>query len=209
MRALLVAVALTLCFSCAQVPNESSDWLTYQRKVEAGNHWNDLAKDFVKAIDQKLPQTAYGHENASGGVVSINQTDLSPFGETFRSLITTHLTNRNITIDNASEMAMHIDWDIQKITHNTERVNQPGLLKLLVIELPQFILLGENEWPPTTKKPHTEILLTFKLSQDDLPIYQKPYLFYVNDLDGDHYWQTADINENEKLGKLVHFSVVN
>jgi hypothetical protein len=205
-------VALTMCISCAQVPNESTDWLSYQRKIEAGNHWNDLAKDFVKVVEQKLPQTAYGHSspgaNQPKGYVSINESDLSPFGETFRSLITTHLTNKNIAIDNSSEMAMHIDWDINKIIHESERVNQPSVLKVLAVDIPQFIILGETDWP-LDKKPHTEILLTFKLSQNELPIYQKPYLFYVNDADGNHYWQTVDNKKKDRLDKLVNFQVVN
>ena len=98
---IILIMSLFLMASCAQVPRKASYQMNYQKKMQASNHWNVLAKDIAAKIkfhtEPQPVQSEFGHiipgesEKIQTGktAVFISGLDRSPFGNAMRTFLTT------------------------------------------------------------------------------------------------------------------------
>ena len=140
------------------------------------------------------------------GPVFIQNYDLSPFGSAFRTLLTTELLNKGISVSPNEQCPYKLDWKIGLVTHEAERVNKGGLLAFL-LEIPQFIFFGENDWQEY--KPHSEVLITFMLKHNKVNVlFRNSRIYYINDEDIEHYWRIPAYAERQKAAEPTTFTVV-
>lgn len=249
MRLLIIILSIVgLLVSCAQVPKQGSAPLSYQKKLQASAHWNQMAEQISHQVkkalinqfaspDEKdrkeeksistgemelvagkpLEQTStQGCEESFMdrppvvtfvplGPVFIQNYDLSPFGSAFRTLLTTKLLNKGISVSPNEQCPYKLDWEIGLVTHEAERVNKGGLLTFL-LEIPQFVFFGENDWHEY--KPHSEVLITFMLKHNKVNVLVRDSrIYYINDEDVGHY-RIAAYAERQKAAEPTTFTVV-
>ena len=132
--------------------------------------------------------------NSKGkGPVFISGRDKSVFGKTIKTFLINELNKRNIEVSLAEENAYKLDWSCQKIHHNDPRYDKPGLVEMIFINAPKAIFFGGEI---NGGRPHYEILLTFKLQNNDTQILRKSNLLYIADIDQDQYQIIPDTSNN-------------
>lgn len=194
MRNLAIFIALVFLTSCAQVPKESAYLLGYQHKMQASKHWDKLARKVAADV-----KSAVGDEKAQ---IFMSDVDYSPFGKAMRTLLITafhrkHLVLTTVETVEESTYKYKLVCEVQPVFHAAYRENTyGGLPTFLLLEIPQFILLGENDW--YGGKPHSEVIITYELwkkNEKDLKsslCLRTSKIFYVNDADREeHYWDTS------------------
>jgi hypothetical protein len=140
------------------------------------------------------------------GPVYIHNNDNSQFGSIMHTLLTTELMDKGIAVSRNPKSLYKLSWNVQIVRHKADRINKGGLLSFILIEIPQFIFFGENDFGEY--KPHSEVVITFKLKRDNINLFRDTDIYYVNDLDNNHYWDIAEYTDDE-LTKSATFTLVN
>lgn len=221
MRFIIFFTALVFSISmlsCASAPRENSHLISWQKKIQAANHWEKLAKDIAKdvtcatqggaTIAPTSQSTGFGHAVPdASGTVFVQDNDRSPFGNAIRTLVSQALLDNGIQITQNKESALVLDWEVQPITTSADRCNKPGLPELLLVDLPWNLLLGEGE---NFCVPHSEVIITFLLKNDGVGIMRKSRVFYINRNDVGLYWDTANPNRTTLVNspEPVEFQLV-
>jgi hypothetical protein len=181
------AITATLMMSSSDYGHSSPDELN--KKEEESLESNDL--DFVLS--------------GGKGPVFIQNYDNSQFGSIMHTLITSELLNKGIIVSHNRKSRYILSWNVQLVTHEANRINKEGLLTFILIEIPQFIFFGENDYGEY--KPHSEVVITFKLKKDDINLFRNTNIYYVNDEDNNHYWNIAEYAD-QKPTKSATFTLV-
>jgi hypothetical protein len=201
MRFIALAVLLLMVVSCTQVPKQESYPLTYQKKMQAAEHWRFLA---IK-VSQDWNQLA---KNSQPAQVYISSRDKSEFGRAMRSLLITELMADGITISRDPSRSFVLDWEVQPVRHAADRYSQNGI-PMALLNFLQAITVGG--FYGDCRYPHSEVIITFNLfnpANQQVPISRRSYIFYVNDADVAHY-PLLQPSFSESALKPVSFKVVN
>jgi hypothetical protein len=209
MRLFIFLSIFAILVSCAQVPEPASHFLTYQKKLQASKHWDRMAKKVANNVQMALESQSELDTitSTSGkGPVFIQDHDNSQFGSTMHTLITSELFNKGINVSQNRKSRYKLNWNVQLVTREANRINKSGLLAFILIEIPQSIFFGEND--SKEYKPHSEAVITFKLKKDDINLFRDTKIYYVNDEDNNHYWDIAEYADQEST-KSATFTIVN
>ena len=194
MRNLAIFIALVFLTSCAQVPKQAAYPLSYQHKMQASEHWNQLAKEVAEKVKLTI-------ENQKGAIF-ISDSDRSPFGKAMRTLLATEFNHRDLVLTANESNPYKLVWEVQPVFHGADRRNGwGGLPAFILLDIPQSIFLGETDsdywgslWPgfclPRTK-PHSEVIVTYELLKNERSLLRDSEIFYVNDADRSHYWEIS------------------
>lgn len=198
MRFFIILFTFAILVSCAKVPKEQSHFFSFQKKLQASKHWDRMATKVVNDLESEL----------GSGVepVFIQDHDYSQFGSTMHTLITSKLHNKGIAVSQDRESQYKLSWNVQLVTHAADRINKGGLITFILIEIPQYIFFGEND--SRKYKPHSEVVITFKLMKDDISLFRDTKIYYVNDEDNDHYWNIPEYADQNPTGSKT-FTPVN
>ena len=177
--AIFIALALVFLTSCAQVPKQAAYPLSYQYKMQAGEHWNKLAKEVAEKVKSNIRNP--------NDAIFISDSDLSPFSRAMRTLLTTALQedclNPNLVDKNSP---YRLVWEVQQVSHYADRRNGfGGWPAFILLDIPQSIFLGETDCAFRTK-PHSEVIVNFellKIEGTNQPSLRHTRIFYVNDED--------------------------
>lgn len=233
MKWLAIFAAAFLMAGCAAAPKQQPYWLSWQQKMQASEHWNVLANKVageVKSTIDSLPvypvastSSDFGHASPDAksgsqtsanmlllmnakGPIFISDADRSPFGNAMRTILTTELIKRELSVTSDENSPFKLNWEVQPVFHQSSRKNNDGLLTILFIDIPQQIIFGETDWP-NKEKPHSEVIITFKLMKDDRNLLRNTEIFYVNSADRDHYWDISQQPSSKSGLKTVSYSV--
>jgi hypothetical protein len=213
---------LVLLVGCSQVPKPSTYPYSFQRKMQAAHHWNVLADKVAGGVAANLR----GGSESSAKAVYVQSDDRSPFGRAFRTFLITELTKQGISVSMTPETPLQIDWAVQLVSHNADRINPPLPLAFTalagvatgvgiaweelntyaasgltagVLGLLTDFLLGTDYGP----LPHSEVIITTMITEtgDKRRILARDTTpFYINDEDRWHYSSRPD---NPRTGMPV------
>ena len=128
--------------SCSPAPKPISHEFTTQKKIEASQHWEILAKDFTNQITLTMKGNHWALQNAGIGhaqesepvssktgevsgdlpYIYLQTNDVSNFGKVFRSYLITALSNNGYYISNTPKGAVTARWSVKKINHEAVRI---------------------------------------------------------------------------------------
>jgi len=182
---------------------------TYQKKMQAANHWDELAKIEAKNTIDKLPiasSSIYINKSyaSNNGEQSLSG---SPFKKAFRELITSQLVQQgaNVVVDPYNKSIV-INYDVQVLTHKDRGYQRPvvGTFSLVAANIamvwdaqywgtPGLVaipLIAEAEWlnaQKDTKESPVEVIITTKAVDGNTIVMSDSKIYYVNVGDADHY----------------------
>ncbi len=235
MRKIAVLLALLFIASCAQVPKEASYPMTHQEKMQAGEHWRFLATDISKKVklavcpdfietptaggpnlspelSYKSPIQTFQSTCQVKGAFFISDADQSPFGKAMRTFLTTELTSQGFTISSNPKCLYKLDWEVQRVFHQAERVSGYSGIFVGLGEALQFLFAGgiDNKY---WTKPHSEIIITYELMKKEqnikTDILRGTQIYYVNDTDRDHYWDISRTEVSETSLLPINYYITN
>ena len=184
--------AVILLASCASVPMQESYLLSVEKRMQASEHWKVLAKEIAEEVQESIEKQSKGKkQNLSTGPVYISDVDQSSFGRAMYTVLTTEFVKHNVAITRDANTLFSFDWLVQPVVHKAERSDSPSVLYIIFVGVPQAIFLGEADFG-FKAKPHTEVIVTFRLKTDGVDSYRQTHIYSINDVDIDHYWGISE-----------------
>lgn len=223
----LTTISLLICFfmfviGCSPTPKPASYSHNPQQKMQASRHWRVFAKDIghslSKNISDKKRQSVY-----------IKTNNNSPFCRAFRSFIATDLVNSGVSINEDNKESYTLAWSVQSVKHDGPRkVDQSffgentlvaslgyGVYKVFEesTTASQFIATGvaadivqEIYDTKNMKLPKNEVIINVTMTKSNDTVYRSSNIYYINDMDKNHYVTTVDNlgQEKEKSTEALH-----
>ncbi len=184
--------AIVLMTSCASVPMQESYTLSVEKRMQASEHWKVLAKEIAEEVEVSIEkQSKEKKQNHNSGPIYISDVDQSSFGRAMHTVLTTEFVKHNVAITKDANTRFRLDWLVQPVVHKAERNDSPSLLYIIFVGVPQAIFLGEADFG-FRSKPHTEVIITFRLRNNDVDSYRQTHIYSINDADIDHYWEISE-----------------
>lgn len=196
MRTLMTVLALVpVLVGCSQVPKPSAHVMSYQKKMQAAQHWQVLAQDVASQVNQDYASIA------GSGIYVEPQSGV--FGKAFTSLLKTELIQAGVPLSESAQNAVLLAFDVQLVRHKAEWPDrrdrtQPGLWTAVATGIRVARNVTENMiipagvaldlWAGTwTTLPEHEVLITTSLEKDGNCVMRRADLYYVNDRDSGQY----------------------
>lgn len=218
---LFVILGIAACIGCAkphqiprptlaQVPVPTAYPLTTQQKMQAVQHWDVLARDLARRIQEVLDRRVVERQFP----VYVAPSGTTPFAKSFHALLITRLVEKNVTVSSSPENALVLSFDINMVRHHPDRVARScaGLYKALapgvyvqrhtlgsldpMVALGNEIMLQAAEHNVdagmyTACPPRVEVLITTTLLSGDAFLVRDSSIYYINETDWWHYRQHA------------------
>lgn len=209
MKQLVICLIIGIVFvGCSQVPKPASYKWANQKKMQAAEHWRIFAKDISSQVLNQIKI-----EGADSDSLTFIPNNNSSFCRGFRSFLGTEFTKSQIQLISPDDAGYQLDWSVQVLQHKASRV-EPSLPKNTIIaslgygvyklfddstEAAAAIGTGvaldilEHVYDNgSVKLPHNEIIINLTLKKNDKISYRSSNIYYVNDLDVDHYHTSKD-----------------
>lgn len=212
-RYVILSVALlTMIAGCAQVPKPATYPMSFQKKMQAGHHWNLLAQDVAEQV-RLCCSEGFGCDFAQGRPLYV-EAKSGVFGKAFHEMLIAHLVrpqvygvgqwNGCLVVEEKTEDSLVLRYNVQLIKHRSNRFNRPmpGTFTALATGLAVI----RNNTPNTLKAwgigagvladiwagssttlPHHEVLITTSVLNGNQYLFGKADLYYINDPDFLHY----------------------
>jgi hypothetical protein len=209
----ILLLAVLFMVSCASIPMQEAYVLSVEKRLQASQNWKVLAKQIAEEVElviEKEKRIANGDhlsanieiESKNLGVdpVFISDLDQSPFGRAMQTIIATEFIKHKVAMTRDPSTSFELDWLVQPVVHKADRKNSPSLLYIIFIGVPQAIFLGETDLG-FQSKPHTEVIITFRLKRNGDDIFRQTHVYFINDEDVDHYWDISErgiVNHHSK-----------
>lgn len=162
--------------------------------MQSAGHWEKLAGKVVsKDVLPFFSKSAVNKPESILGVY-IEDKDGSAFGTAFQTYLTTKLFDKSIPVAESPENAFTIEWSTQKVIHNSSR-QQPGPPAGVFGAVAYAIgwVFG-GDYYAYGDVPNTELLITIKLTKDDIIYSRTTETLYINDKDTHNFWVLPDKN---------------
>jgi len=230
----LMLLNVIFIVSCSYTPKPISHQFSTQKKIQAAEHWEILAKDFAKQIASSAQIQGVSPS------IYVQDNDVSDFGRAFRGYLITELFGLGCNIAYVPDGALNARWSVKKIYHKAERKasafpatrtitsalgygiykifdsSSPVVSSLLVtagsidlLDNMDLINKGMGGFSVTNNVPHTEIILGFTLSKEGKIFSRKTQAYYVNQEDFNHYANIVDHAGQKSSLKPVKFELRN
>lgn len=209
LKKMFICILLSMFFwGCSQVPKPTSHPFSTQKKIQAGDHWNMFAKDIGQTVVKEIKKEGYGNS------ISLTPNNNSSFCRAFRSFLSTYFIHSGIDIKKEETSDYQLDWAVQGITHKDSRTSShlPGSNTLIASLGYGVYKLFDNSSTGASyiaaaaaadiayelykagsiKLPRNEIIINVSLKKQGKIEYRSSNIYYVNDLDTDHYYFTKD-----------------
>jgi hypothetical protein len=136
MRLKAMYCVLVLLAGCAQVPRPSTYPYSFQKQMQAADHWHVLARKVVENLMARLRPGDISSTEAiyvqCGGFAQCVSDDrppfkITPFNQAFHSFLITELTKQGFIAvfaphdPNDPNIRLKLDWDVQLVVHHADR----------------------------------------------------------------------------------------
>lgn len=217
-----------VCSCSSRIPEPISYPYTQQKKMQASAHWEVLAADLANRINNELilsgnlDKAVFVKETCGDDTTPCQPNETSSFNEAFRDLLITSLFGYGVPTKNRlDEEAIEINYKVQIVRHNTDRVRslQPGLLTALstaVVVLrnapTDLIILASGIAADIANTSlvtngNYEVIITTSMITRDQYLFRASDIYYINEKDFYHYQDTVPRTETIKLssGKNLQY----
>lgn len=204
---LIPIILLVLATGCSRIPGPTTHEFHQQRKMQAVDHWNILARDVASRLNREL--VVYDYLDTPVFVKATCGDDATPcqanqtstFNEAFRDLLITNLVNYGIqTRSSVDDRSLTVNYKVQVVYHRGTRVRSffPGTFTMLsaavlvLREAPEELLaiagggLLDLVNSAYTDYGHYEILITTSIVNAGRYVFRTSDIYYIND---DDFWQ--------------------
>jgi hypothetical protein len=180
----------------SQVPVATTYPVTFQKKMQAAQHWDILTEDVANRLrdtligsgEQGRPISLYVQQPKYG----------SHFGEAFHNLLITHLMERGFSITENPASGLPLTYDVQVVSHNDRGFIRPmpGMFTALASSV--FVLRSIADESSTaawmagavgmdvvtgyiTDNPNNEIIVTTSVMSGDRYVARVRDIYYISD----------------------------
>ena len=213
---LLFSISL-LALGCSQTPVPASYPYGFQHKMQAAQHWQILARDVSGDITEMVQMLGEQHpDEMHNQRVQIMTRDASSFSRALESFMVTDLTHSGVRVTNDPDNAYQVYWSVQSVNHKDYRSYTkapPGTYIIVgalgygvyriftdstnfaravtagaAVEVGRGLLHMYR-----TRLPDNEVIVNVTIKSGNNILYRMSNIYYINDLDTDHYHFSNDL----------------
>jgi hypothetical protein len=170
--------------------------VTFQKKMQAAQHWDVLTEDVANRLRDAL--IGSGEQGRSIALYVQQPKYDSDFGEAFHNLLITHLMERGFSITENPASGLPLTYDVQVVSHNDRGFIRPmpGLFTALASSV--FVLREVAAESSTsawmlgavgmdvatgyiTDNPNNEIIVTTSVMSGDRYVARVRDIYYISD----------------------------
>lgn len=201
LHAALVVLCLGLSACMSQVPMATTYPITFQKKMQAAQHWDILTAD----VANRLSGALIGGEAGRPVALYVQQPKYdSHFGTAFHNLLITHLMERGFSITENPAEGLPVTYDVQVVSHSDRGFIRPmpGLFTALASSV--FVLREVADSSSTaawmlgavgvdvasgfiTDNPNNEIIVTTSVMNGDRYVARVRDIYYISDTNVQQY----------------------
>lgn len=192
---LLATLCLGLGACMSQVPVATTYPVTFQKKMQAAQHWDILTEDVANRLYGSLI-------GGSGRSVTLHVQQPkydSGFGEAFHNLLITHLMERGFSITDNPATGLPLTYDVQVVSHNDRGFIRPmpGMFTALAGSVLVLREVASHHTPAAawalgavgadiatgfiTDQPNNEIIVTTSVKSGDRYVARLRDIYYISD----------------------------
>lgn len=211
---------LLLCSCISGIPDPASYPYSQQKKMQASQHWEVLAKDLANRINNELiisdniHRAVFVKETCGDEATPCHANETSSFNEAFRDLLITNLVEFGIpTNSRQDDEAIEVQYKVQVVLQNTERMRtiQPGLLTALSAAIVVFrnaptdvIILATGVAADVahynlSRPGYYEVIITTSMITNEKYLFRASDIYYIKDKDFHHYQESRPQLKTIKL----------
>jgi len=210
-----------------QVPYPIPHKLSTQKKMQAAQHWEMLARDVAEQVRFAL-NNIHRINHKPIYVKSYNST---PFHEVFHGLLISHLVQKGLAVSCNDQDAIVMEYQARIVAHSERFVRHPPI-KYTVLGGGLNVARRVMEWSSidlmnlgfatglaidgyrnlsTGDLSNKEVIISTGLTYHDRYLMHQSDIYYINEPDGWHYDETIDEKQKaEKTDKQAKtYNVVN
>ena len=214
----LVVICLGLGACMSQIPMATTYPLTFQKKMQAAQHWDILTEDVANRLHDAL--IGSGEQGRSVSLYVQQPKYDSHFGEAFHNLLITHLMERGFSITENPANGLPLTYDIQVVSHNDRGFIRPmpGLFTGLAGSV--FVLRGVADESSTaawmlgaagvdivtgyiTDNPNNEIIVTTSVMSGDRYVARVRDIYYISDNNVGQYVARGPVPITTRIVEVV------
>lgn len=204
---LIIVLLLCLIPACARIPTPTNHPFSQQKKMQAVEHWEVLARDVASRLNHELviydylTTPVYIKETCGDEANPCKQNQTSSFNEAFRDLLITQMVDYGIqTRSQPADDSLVINYKVQTVYHRAKRVRSlfPGTFTALTAavlvlhdapeEMIALATAGVMDLVNSayTKGGHYEVIITTSIINANKYVFRTSDIYYINDED---FWQ--------------------
>lgn len=187
---IVVLLVACLASSCSPVPEPVTYGHTIQAKVQSAYHWEVMADDVAKQIRARLDKP-YGTGKDAGTFYVSKSAVSTPFSEGFHDLLISSISREGMpVVSQKMDGVRVVDYEVKVVHHKTDRgAYRPESLAGKVLRrgitvVRDVLTLGAI---PAENVPHSEVMVTVSIVENNEYILHKTDIYYINDPDFWHY----------------------
>jgi len=204
---LSIIILLFLIQACGRIPEPINHDYSQQKKMQAVEHWDLLARDVASRLNHELviydylTTPVYVKETCGDEATPCKQNQTSSFNEAFRDLLITQLVQYGIqTRSEPTADALAINYKVQIVHHRAKRIRSayPGSFtaltaavlvlrnapsEMIALATSGAIDLANSAY---SRNGHYEILITTSIVNVNKYVFRTSDIYYINDED---FWQ--------------------
>jgi hypothetical protein len=205
---LAILVLLCLIPACGRIPEPINHEYSQQKKMQAVEHWELLARDVASRLNHELviydylSTPVFVKETCGDEGAPCRQNQTSSFNEAFRDLLITQLVQYGVqTRNQPANDALELNYKVQIVHHRDNRIRShyPGTVTALTaavlvlrdapFELAALAAAGAADVANSayTRHGHYEILITTSIVNANKYVFRTSDIYYINDKDFWHY----------------------
>lgn len=201
----LVILCLGLGACMSQVPVATTYPITFQKKMQAAQHWDILAADVANRLHDDLIGSGEPQQSRPVALSVQHPRQDSEFGNAFHSLLITHLLERGFIMSENPAGGLPVSYDIQVVTHNDRGFIRPtpGLFTALTGTVLVLRDISDTHSAAAatmagavaldvasgfvTDNPNSEIIVTTSVMSGDRYVARLRDIYYISDNNVDQY----------------------
>lgn len=209
-----------LCSCVSGIPDPTSYPYSKQKKMQASQHWEVLAKDLANRINNELiisdniHKAVFVKETCGDESLPCPPNETSSFNEAFRDLLITNLVDFGIPTNSRQEDDdIEVQYKVQVVLQNTDRMRtiQPGLLTALSAAITVFrhaptdvIILATGVAVDIahynlSRPGYYEVIITTSMITNERYLFRASDIYYIKTKDLYHYQETMPQTKTIKL----------
>ena len=166
---------------------QESYLLPVEKRMQASEHWKVLGKEIAEEVQESIEkQSNEKKQNQHAGPVYISDVDQSSFGRAMYTVLTTEFVKHNVAItpDPNARFRRGLVGSTGCSQGRTQRQSKPCVHYFCRNSAGNFF--RRSRLRLSKAKPHTEVIVTFRLKTDGVDSYRQTHIYAINDADIDH-----------------------
>jgi len=191
---LMLIVFLAGC-TRSHVPVPEKPKAYSQEKMQATEHWRDIAVDIADKIRDALVERS----DLTMKPLYVAQPDSRPFMLAFHELVKSELVSRAVQVSERLELdTVLVEYDVLTVRHDSSRFGWEIYSPIADVGVAIARIFTGNPTPS-----NNEVVVNVRMAYDNRYVLHRSFIRYINDADWAHYLNTESLNPSSGGSRVI------